>query len=155
MVEVGVIEVAIAILFQDDQVLMQLRDNIPGIIYPGHWGFFGGHLEPGETPTAAVKREVLEEIGYPISSLELFGIYGDRPTTAPQTHPSPVRRHVFQAPLTVDPATLELHEGWDMALLSPKTIHKGHAYSNKAQQWRPIPTIHQQILTDFFAKYEN
>ena len=57
------VEVAIAILYQEDKFLMQLRDNIPGIFYPGYWGLFGGHLEPGETPDIAVKREVIEEIG--------------------------------------------------------------------------------------------
>ncbi|MEB3314276.1 MAG: NUDIX domain-containing protein, partial [Cyanobacteriota bacterium] len=40
-------EVAVAILYQSNQVLLQLRDDHPGIIYPGQWGFFGGHLEPG------------------------------------------------------------------------------------------------------------
>ena len=50
------IHVAIAILHRNGQFLLQLRDNIPGIIYPGHWGLFGGHLEPGETPAVAVER---------------------------------------------------------------------------------------------------
>ncbi len=58
------VEVAIAILHTPDQFLMQLRDNVPGIMYPGYWGFFGGHIDPGETPEAAVKRELLEEINY-------------------------------------------------------------------------------------------
>jgi len=44
------IQVAIAILHRQGQFLLQLRDNIPGIVYPGHWGLFGGHLELGETP---------------------------------------------------------------------------------------------------------
>jgi hypothetical protein len=42
-------QVAIAILYRQDQFLLQLRDNIPNIAYPGHWGFFGGHLDPGTT----------------------------------------------------------------------------------------------------------
>ena len=56
------VEVAIAILFKDGQFLLQLRDNIPTIIYPGHWAFFGGHVEPGETAEAGVWRELKEEI---------------------------------------------------------------------------------------------
>jgi len=37
-------EVSIVILYQNDQYLMQLRDNIPHIAAPGCWGLFGGHL---------------------------------------------------------------------------------------------------------------
>ena len=38
--------VALAILYQDGRFLMQLRDNIPTIIYPDRWGFFGVTLNP-------------------------------------------------------------------------------------------------------------
>ena len=47
------VEVALAMLHRDDRWLMQLRDEIPGIIAPGCWGLFGGHLDPGETPEQA------------------------------------------------------------------------------------------------------
>ena len=49
--------VALAMLQRDGQWLLQLRDDIATIIYPGHWGLFGGHLDPGETATEAVMRE--------------------------------------------------------------------------------------------------
>ncbi|NMG61182.1 NUDIX hydrolase, partial [Geitlerinema sp. P-1104] len=39
-------EVAIAILHQNGRYLMQLRDDIPTIVYPGQWTFFGGTVEP-------------------------------------------------------------------------------------------------------------
>ena len=41
---------------------MQLRDPRPDIWYPGHWGCFGGSLEAGEEPLAALRRELKEEI---------------------------------------------------------------------------------------------
>jgi 8-oxo-dGTP pyrophosphatase MutT (NUDIX family) len=72
------IHVAIAILHQQNKFLLQLRDDIPGIIYPGHWGLFGGHIEPGETPDVAVKRELLEEIGYSPPILSKFDCYSDQ-----------------------------------------------------------------------------
>ncbi len=148
------IHVAIAILTQGNKVLMQLRDDIPNIIYPGHWGFFGGHLETGETPKIALEREIMEEISYriPTSQTHLFGVYSDRLNTDSTRN---VHRHVFQAPLTVAITELQLNEGWDMALLTRENALEGGAYSKKAAQWRPMPGIHQRILTDFFNQYED
>ena len=42
--------------------LMQLRDDIPGIFYPGHYGFFGGAASEGESILACAARELREEI---------------------------------------------------------------------------------------------
>jgi 8-oxo-dGTP pyrophosphatase MutT (NUDIX family) len=44
------------------RVLCQLRDDKPGILYPGYWSCApGGHVEAGEEPMAAVVRELYEE----------------------------------------------------------------------------------------------
>lgn len=136
------VEVAIAILHTADRFLMQLRDNIPGIIYPGCWGFFGGHLDPGETPEVAVKRELQEEIGYLPPIISEFRCYSD----------DKVIRHVFQAPLTVELEQLVLGEGWDLGLLTPQEISKGESYSAVAGQVRPLGRPHQQILLDFIEQ---
>jgi 8-oxo-dGTP diphosphatase len=126
-------QVAIAILHRPHQVLMQLRDNIPGIAYPGYWGFFGGHLDPGETPEEALVRELLEEIGYQVPESEFFGHYSE----------PWVIRNVFTVPLTVEPETLLLMEGWDMGLFSVEDIQRGDLYSSKADQVRPLAPPHQ------------
>lgn len=54
------VEVALAMLQRDGRWLIQLRDEIPTIVAPGCWGLFGGHLDPGETPEQALRRELLE-----------------------------------------------------------------------------------------------
>jgi 8-oxo-dGTP diphosphatase len=133
------IEVAIAILPYEGKFLMQLRDNIPTILYPGLWGLFGGHIEVGETPAIAVVREVIEEIGFQITNPEEFGCYSD----------SRVIRHVFYAPLTVTTDKLTLSEGWDFGLLTPDQICTGVAYSAVAGEDRPLGAVHQQIMIDF------
>jgi 8-oxo-dGTP diphosphatase len=137
------VQVAIAILYQNNKFLMQLRDNIPNIPYPGHWAFFGGHLEAGETPEVAVQREVLEEIGYTLPpTFSKFGCYQDEK----------IFRHVFYAPLLVECNQLVLNEGWDMGLLTPEDIHQGNCYSAVAGEVRPIGSVHQRILLDFIKE---
>ena len=135
----SIVRVAIAILYQNDKFLMQLRDDIPNIVYPGHWGLFGGHLEPGETPNVAVKRELLEEISYTPPNLLEFGCYPDEKAI----------RHVYYAPLTVELNQLVLLEGWDMNFLTIDNIKQGSYYSQKAKGIYPLVPTAQKILLDF------
>ncbi len=140
------VHVAIAILYQENKFLMQLRDNIPTILYPGHWALFGGHIEAGETPDITVKREILEEIGYNLpSTFSEFGCYGDEK----------VMRHVFHAPLLVELNQLVLTEGWDMGLVTAEEIRQGSCYSAVAGEIRPLGPVHQRILLDFMEKGMN
>ena len=139
------INVAVAILYQDKKFLMQLRDDIPGILYPGCWGLFGGHLEPGETPETGLKRELEEEINYNLISPIKLGCYNDEK----------VIRHVYHAPFKVSLEALTLNEGWDLNLVSLQDIQRGSCYSTKAGQERPLGAIHQYILLDFVAQANN
>ena len=54
--------VAAIITVEDGRYLMQLRDDIPRIFYPGHWGCFGGAVGPGEGRAEALLRELEEEL---------------------------------------------------------------------------------------------
>ena len=135
------IPVTMAIIYQNGKFLMQLRDDIPGILYPGVWGLFGGHLELGEEPEAGLKRELIEEINYGVNKAAKFACYADEK----------ISRHVFHLPLTVDIADLELNEGWDLDLVAPLDIRRGFCYSQKAKAEKAIGDIHQKILLDFIA----
>src|ERR1700680_1126984 len=58
-------EIACAILIdREGRFLLQQRDNVPSILYPGKIGLFGGHREGDETFLECVGREVLEETSY-------------------------------------------------------------------------------------------
>lgn len=135
------IEVVLAILKLNHLYLMQLRDDIPDIAYPGHWGLFGGHVDPGETPTEAVQRELQEEISYLPSPIIFVASF---PT--PQ-----LLRHVFTGSLTVDLNQLELGEGWDMGLWTLEQIKAGEGYSSRADDVRPLAPPHQTILLDLLG----
>lgn len=66
-----------AIIFENDQgeLLLYLRDNKPGIPFPQHWDLIGGHVEKGETPLQALKREVKEELNYELTDYKFFKEY--------------------------------------------------------------------------------
>jgi 8-oxo-dGTP pyrophosphatase MutT (NUDIX family) len=107
---------AAAAILRDAQgrYLLQLRDDIPGIWYPGHWGLFGGAIEAGESAPQALARELEEEVALRLDPrrlaffmryvFELDGLAGERRW-----------RHVFAATLdTAEIATLRLGEGADL-----------------------------------------
>lgn len=133
-------QAAIAILHRENQFLLQLRDDIPHIIFPGQWTLFGGHIEPQEPPEEAIQREIWEEIAYKITDFYLFGQY---------PHGNAVR-YVFAAPLTVPLSQLNLQEGWDMALVPIEEIQAGKCYSPREKDYKPLVPIHRQILLDFW-----
>lgn len=61
---------AALLLLEDERYVLQLRDDIPEIFFPGHWGAFGGGLHADETPLQALKRELNEELGLEIADAD-------------------------------------------------------------------------------------
>jgi 8-oxo-dGTP diphosphatase len=56
------VEVAVAVLTRADGAVLLAR-RPPGKVYPGYWEFPGGKVEPGESISDALAREVREELG--------------------------------------------------------------------------------------------
>ncbi len=137
------IPVALAILLKDGQFLMQLRDDLPEILYPGCWGLFGGHLDPGEEPEAGCRRELLEEIGYCPSQLQPLG-WSDR---------QGVRRHLFWAELECDLDQLNLMEGQDLGLVPLAAVRRGEQRSTRLGQLRPLGEPHRELLEAFASRH--
>jgi A/G-specific adenine glycosylase len=61
------IEVVVAVIEKDGQVLLQER--AAGGLLAGLWEFPGGKVEPGESLTAALRREIREELGVGIADV--------------------------------------------------------------------------------------
>jgi 8-oxo-dGTP diphosphatase len=58
-------EIAGAVIFDTlGRLLLQLRDDVPGILYPGKITLFGGHREGGETFLECAVREIQEELSF-------------------------------------------------------------------------------------------
>ena len=57
----------VALLFED-KLVMQLRDNKPGLRFANMWDFPGGGRENEETPVECATREIEEELGITLPS---------------------------------------------------------------------------------------
>lgn len=119
---------AVAALLQlaDGRYVMQLRDSNPNIFYPGHWGCFGGAVDDGEEPTAALVRELGEELGLSLSGAECrtftrftfdFGFAG---------HGVRLRTYFTVVLPQIDLAGLVLGEGADLAAFEPEILLAEH-----------------------------
>jgi 8-oxo-dGTP pyrophosphatase MutT (NUDIX family) len=64
--------VALIVVGADRRYLMQLRDQKAGIFYPGHWGLFGGAIDPGESPEITLRRELEEELQLRVGGMRYF-----------------------------------------------------------------------------------
>lgn len=62
--------VAVALVGGDGRVLLQQR--APDRAMAGLWEFPGGKVEPGETPEAALVREIEEELGLTLAPTALM-----------------------------------------------------------------------------------
>jgi len=60
------------ILRQSEILLIELPQDHPG--WAGQYNGVGGHVEIGEDPLSAARREVLEETGLTVSSQNLVGV---------------------------------------------------------------------------------
>jgi 8-oxo-dGTP diphosphatase len=100
-------QIAHVLLFdRSGRLLIYLRDDNPAIPFPNHWDFFGGHVENGETPEAALVREVKEELGIELEQWNFFRRY-----VCTQGDAYPNVKYVYWARIEAAPEELTLYEG--------------------------------------------
>ena len=97
--------VSIALVRGSDVLFLRRaeRDEWNGI-----WWLPGGKVEPGESPDAAARRELLEETGYRVEAVrEIARVTGQHPSGGLRTFVL----YVATAP-PGDPRLSEEHDGW-------------------------------------------
>ena len=67
-------KVGVAIITQEDQVLLMKRKGVHGT---GTWSTPGGHLDFGETPEQCAAREAKEEVGLDVIDIRFRSITND------------------------------------------------------------------------------
>ncbi|MCH2205575.1 MAG: 8-oxo-dGTP diphosphatase [Lentisphaerales bacterium] len=67
------IEATLVYLSQNDNYLMLHRIKKKGDIHKNKWNGLGGKMEPGESPEECAKREVYEESGLTVDSINFCG----------------------------------------------------------------------------------
>jgi ADP-ribose pyrophosphatase YjhB (NUDIX family) len=109
-------------IFDDHERVLLMREKTDG-----RWSLPGGWADPGDAPSAAVTREILEETGYHSSAVKLIACW-DREL---QDNPPPLPVHVYKLfflcrrdGAVQPPAALEtLDVGWfGLGVLPPLSL---------------------------------
>jgi 8-oxo-dGTP diphosphatase len=100
------------------EILLQLRDDKPGLLWAGHWTLPGGYVESDETPDQAIAREMIEEMELHDLDLRLWKRFeatrGDPPILCAE--------HIFVGRLDREAETISLHEGQRIAFFGCEPI---------------------------------
>ncbi len=98
-------------------ILCQLRDDKPGIKFPGFWTCSpGGHIETGEEPGEAIIRELKEEFEIEVTNLKRLTIIIEKQNDMAGIY------HAFSANLASPKEQLKCNEGQKACFYSAEEV---------------------------------
>lgn len=132
----------ILLMRDDGAVILQIRDDKPGITNPGLVSSFGGHIEEGEEPIDAAVREINEETNLGLDKEQLQFYRKCRKTK--ETHGEDWGVYYFVA-TNISEAGLEVYEG------------VGYTIIRSAQELAQAKTsvLLKQVLGDYFDGFRS
>ncbi len=102
-------EVAIALLqLPDHRIVLQRRDD-DAPSSAGKLGFFGGHIEDGESPDDAIRRELKEETSLDVQALD-FKYQESFKAEVDTTHGREIRNYYLYK-VAIKDDTFKVYEG--------------------------------------------
>ncbi|HEV7897913.1 MAG TPA: NUDIX domain-containing protein [Planosporangium sp.] len=110
---------SVLLVNQDGAVLLQLREP-DARMDPDRWGLPGGHVESGEDPALAARRELQEETGLRVhGDLSLFRHETFPARLSPGVH---IDWHVFRGATVARQEDLVLGEGAALRFVAPAEV---------------------------------
>ena len=99
------------------QILLMKRDDDPDIPFPNTWDLVGGHIEEGESPEEALRRETKEEIGCEPDTLSFWRQY-----EVQEGDVYPNVKYIFRGTLSKPVSELTRGEGQELRFYEPQEI---------------------------------
>jgi 8-oxo-dGTP pyrophosphatase MutT (NUDIX family) len=129
----------VILITNENKILLQRRNNKPGIDNPGKVALFGGGINPDEEPISAAVREIQEELCLELekNSLEFFQEY--HKTVA--MHGRDVINYIFIAK-NINLKDVTLLEGDGVILISSRDDLENYDLTITARD----------VLTEYFSK---
>jgi len=130
---------AVAIIISSDQneVLLQLRDNNPEISFANFWTLPGGVVETNETPERVARRELAEETGLHLQ-LSRWKVYN----RTSENHKIVIEQYVYTGTTRQPASEMILGEGQAIQFFRPNEL-----------QALPIAYGFDKLLVEFFDVY--
>jgi 8-oxo-dGTP pyrophosphatase MutT (NUDIX family) len=128
---------SVILLTDSNEIILQLRDNIPTIVDPNVLSLFAGRLLDGESAEEGARRELQEETTLELGTLSYFMTY----ETTLERHGRVSKSHVFVA-TNIDVNHMDVREGQGFRLI--------HSYDDL--QKHHFALVSKDILEEYFAR---